>query len=288
MTQLKNRYEFVLLYDVENGNPNGDPDAGNLPRVDVETNYGIVTDVCLKRKIRNYVELIKTTDEGFEIYIKDGASLKSKQEKVVVKDNESKKAAMCRKYFDIRTFGAVLAQLQTAKSKKDKTSENEDLKTDSNNGQVKGPVQINFSKSVDPIFSNTITITRLVDETEDNKTTMGNKHIIPYALYRTEGYISAKFAQQTGFSEEDLAIFWEALENMFEHDHSAARGKMVVRKLIIFKHESELGNAPSHKLFELIKIERKDMEKSPRSFEDYSIKIDKDKIPQNVEILERI
>ena len=291
MTELKNRYEFVLLYDVENGNPNGDPDAGNLPRVDVETNYGIVTDVCLKRKIRNYIELAKNNSEGFEIYIKEGVSLGSKQEKIEVKDDESKKTAMCRKYFDIRTFGAVLAQLQknTTKSK-DKKTENEDARTDSNNGQVRGPVQINFSKSIDPIFPNTITITRLVDEKDDNKTTMGNKHIVPYALYRTEGYISAKLAQQTGFSEKDLELFWEALENMFEHDHSAARGKMAVRKLIIFKHESELGNAPSHKLFDLVKIQRKEpcADTPPRSFEDYSVTITYGNKPQHIEITEKV
>lgn len=292
MAELKNRYEFVLLYDVENGNPNGDPDAGNMPRIDVETNYGIVTDVCLKRKIRNYVEILKGQEDGFEIYIKEGPSLESKQTKIEVKGGESKKSAMCKKYFDIRTFGAVLAQLQksTAKSAKDKKSEgeNEDAKTDSNNGQVRGPVQINFSRSIDPVFPNTITITRLVDEKEDNKTTMGNKHIVPYALYRTEGYISAKLARQTGFSEEDLELFWEALENMFEHDHSAARGKMAVRKLIIFKHESELGNAPSHKLFDLVKVARKEPcdDIPARAFEDYSITIGA--APQNVTIIERV
>ena len=269
MTELKNRYEFVLLYDVENGNPNGDPDAGNLPRVDVETNYGIVTDVCLKRKIRNYVELVKGDAESFEIYIKEGAALKSKQE--IEKDKPKAKADMCKAYYDIRTFGAVMPQLQKV-----------------NDGQVRGPVQINFSKSIDPVFPNTITITRLVDEKEDNKTTMGNKHIIPYALYRTEGYISAKLAQQTGFSEEDLELFWQALENMFEHDHSAARGKMAVHKLIIFKHESELGNAPSHKLFDLVKVERKEpcADMPPRSFEDYNITLGA--APQNVEIIEKV
>jgi CRISPR-associated protein Csd2 len=266
MTELKNRYEFVLLYDVENGNPNGDPDAGNLPRVDVETNYGIVTDVCLKRKIRNYVEMFKGRDDGFEIYIREGAALKTKQE-------SKTKEAMCKAYYDIRTFGAVMPQLQKT-----------------NDGQVRGPVQISFSKSIEPIFPNTITITRLVDEKEDNKPTMGNKHIVPYALYRMEGYISAKLAQQTGFSEEDLELFWEALENMFEHDHSAARGKMAVRKLIIFKHASELGNAHSHKLFESVRVERKDscVDTPARSFNNYQVTIARENTPQNVEVIERV
>jgi CRISPR-associated protein Csd2 len=297
MTELKNRYEFVLLYDVENGNPNGDPDAGNLPRLDVETNHGIVTDVCLKRKIRNYVETAKENGEGFEIYIKEGPSLGSKQENVEVKEGESKKMAMCRKYFDIRTFGAVLAQLQkstkkTAKKKGTADEETEEAKTDAkvdaNNGQVRGPVQLNFSKSIEPIFPNTVTITRLVDEKEDGKTTMGNKHIVPYALYRTEGYISAKLARQTGFSEDDLQLLWEALINMFEHDRSAARGKMAVRKLIVFKHAGELGNAPAHKLFECVKVARSEPDAATpaRSFSDYRITVDP--APQGIEIIEHM
>jgi CRISPR-associated protein Csd2 len=268
-----------------------------MPRIDVETDYGIVTDVCLKRKIRNYVDLTKSSVAGFEIYIKDGLSLESKQNKIEVANGESKKEAMCKKYFDIRTFGAVLAQLQknTTKTKKDKktaaaevSQNSEDAKVDSNNGQVRGPVQINFSKSIDQVFPTTTTITRLVDEKEDNKTTMGTKHIIPYALYKAEGYVSAKFAQKTGFSTEDLELFWEALENMFEHDHSAARGKMAVRKLVIFKHASELGNAPAHKLFELIDVRRKDASKPARSFADYEITINKSDKPNQVEIIEKV
>jgi CRISPR-associated protein Csd2 len=302
MTPLKNRYEFVLLYDVENGNPNGDPDAGNLPRIDVETNYGIVTDVCLKRKIRNYIEIAKGDKDGFEIYIKEGSCLRSKQNKVEVKpeDKGSKKNAMCRHYYDIRTFGAVLAQLQksTTKPPKDKKSdtanlieENEvsaDEKVDSVNGQVRGPVQINFSRSIEPIFPTTVTITRLVDEKEDNKTTMGNKHIVPYGLYRCEGYVSAHFAAKTGFSEEDLELFWQALANIFEHDQSAARGKMVVRKLVIFKHASELGNAPAHQLFDLVKVAPKDREegKVARAYSDYEVTVGQ--APANVEIMERV
>ena len=287
-TPIKNRYEFVLLYDVENGNPNGDPDAGNMPRIDPETGYGIVTDVCLKRKIRNYVELVKGDASGYKIYVKEGIPLnqnhaeayvavglksgdKAKPEKV----NEARQW-MCANFFDVRTFGAVMS-------------------TGLNCGQVRGPVQINFSRSIDPIVQQEVTITRQTVtriEDADKERTMGRKHIVPYGLYRVEGYVSAKLANDatkgTGFSEEDLTLFWDALVNMFEHDHSAARGKMAVRKLVVFQHESELGNAPSHKLFELVKVSKAGAANPPRSFGDYAVSIDKAGAPSGVTVIEKI
>ncbi len=252
---IKNRYDFVILFDVENGNPNGDPDAGNMPRADAETGTGIVTDVCLKRKIRNYVETVKEDAVGYRIYIKDQVPLNrsdaeayqyckvdEKGAKEAKKKNERLEEDirdfMCCNFFDIRTFGAVMTTF---------------VKDRLNCGQIRGPVQIGFAKSIDPIIPQEITITRVAITTEadaENKgTEMGRKYIVPYALYRAEGYISANLARKvTGFSEEDLALLWEAIINMFEHDHSAARGNMAVRELIVFKHESELGNYPSFKL----------------------------------------
>jgi CRISPR-associated protein Csd2 len=285
---IKNRYEFVLLYDVENGNPNGDPDAGNMPRIDPETGYGIVTDVCLKRKIRNYVEMVKQDAPGYKIYIKEGIPLNANHEDAYVKNglkpgikadvakvNEVRRW-MCDNYFDVRTFGAVMT-------------------TGDNCGQVRGPIQINFSRSIDPIVQQEVTITRItVTRIEDaeKERTMGKKYVVPYALYRVEGYVSAKLANDprkgTGFSEEDMALFWEALANMFEHDHSAARGKMASRKLFVFEHESDLGNAPSHKLFELVKVTRKPDANPPRSFNDYRVDIDRDSVPQGVTLIEKI
>jgi CRISPR-associated protein Csd2 len=274
-TPIKNRYEFVLLYDVENGNPNGDPDAGNMPRIDPETGYGIVTDVCLKRKIRNYVEMVAGERPGNRIYIKEGIPLNAnhKEAYLAVGLEPGKKAGaagvvkarawMCQNFYDIRTFGAVLS-------------------VGDNAGQVRGPVQINFSRSIDPIIQQEVTITRLTvtrEEEADKERTMGRKHIVPYGLYRAEGYVSAKLASDatkgTGFSEDDLDLFWEALVNMFEHDHSAARGKMVARKLFIFRHDSDLGNAPSHKLFDLIKVQKLEGVVVPRQFDDYSVKAPK-------------
>jgi CRISPR-associated protein Csd2 len=285
---ISNRYEFVLLYDVENGNPNGDPDAGNMPRIDPETGYGIVTDVCLKRKIRNYIELIKEDTPGYRIYIKEGIPLNQNHEEAYLAvDLETGKKApvnkvneariwMCKNFYDVRTFGAVMT-------------------TGDNCGQVRGPVQINFSRSIDPIVQQEVTITRqTVTKIEDSEKerTMGRKHIVPYALYKAEGYISAKLANDTtkgtGFSEDDLDIFWEAVIHMFEHDHSAARGKMAVRKLVVFKHDSELGNAPSHKLFELIKVERMDPLAPPRSYSDYEVAIDKINVPAGVTVSEMV
>ncbi|BCY19605.1 type I-C CRISPR-associated protein Cas7/Csd2 (plasmid) [Leptolinea sp. HRD-7] len=274
-TPIKNRYEFVLLYDVENGNPNGDPDAGNMPRIDPETGYGIVTDVCLKRKVRNYVEMIKGNTSPYRIYIKEGTPLNTLHKEAYLANGmepgNGKKAPlnkinearswMCRNFYDIRTFGAVLS-------------------VGDNCGQVRGPVQINFSRSIDPIVQQEVTITRLTVTREDEaekERTMGRKFIVPYALYRVEGYVSAKLANDetkgTGFSEEDLNLFWDALTNMFEHDHSAARGKMTARKLVIFKHQSELGNMPSQKLFDLVHVERKEDVVVPRKYDDYRVEV---------------
>jgi CRISPR-associated protein Csd2 len=270
-TPIKNRYEFVLLYDVENGNPNGDPDAGNMPRIDPETGYGIVTDVCLKRKIRNYVEMVAGDRPGNRIYIKEGIPLNTnhKEAYLAVGLEPGKKADgagvakarawMCQNFYDIRTFGAVLS-------------------VGDNAGQVRGPVQINFSRSIDPIVQQEVTITRLTvtrEEEAEKERTMGRKHIVPYGLYRAEGYVSARLANDatkgTGLSQEDLELFWEALVNMFEHDRSAARGKMAVRKLFVFKHDSDLGNAPAHKLFDLIKVQRLEGVAVPRQFDDYAV-----------------
>lgn len=290
---IKNRYEFVVLFDVENGNPNGDPDAGNMPRIDAETGYGLVTDVCLKRKIRNYVETVKEgQEEGFEIYIKDGVPLNTSDKRAYKefdidekKANESKgekdkliRDFMCEKFYDIRTFGAVMTTFVKAKL---------------NCGQVRGPVQLGFARSIDPIVSQEIGITRVAITTEEDakkkETEMGRKHIVPYGLYKVEGYVSANLARKsTKFSESDLELLWEAIINMFEHDHSAARGKMAVRELIVFKHECELGNAPSHKLFDLINIERINPLKPARSYQDYTLKIDKANVPQGVELLEMV
>ncbi len=290
-TPISNRYEFVLLYDVENGNPNGDPDAGNMPRIDPETSYGIVTDVCLKRKIRNYVEMTRNDATGFRIYVKEGIPLNQnhveaykavdlptddKASKAKPAEVQRARAWMCSNFYDIRTFGAVMS-------------------TGLNCGQVRGPVQINFSRSIDPIVQQEITITRLTvtrEEEAEKERTMGRKHIVPYGLYRAEGYISAKLANDptkgTGFSEEDLKLFWEALVNLFEHDRSAARGKMANRRLIVFKHDSELGNAPAHKLFELVKVNRKSEANPPRSFDDYEVHVDDAHVPQGVTLTEMI
>lgn len=272
---IQNRYEFVLLYDVENGNPNGDPDAGNMPRIDPETGYGIVTDVCSKRKIRNYAELVKGDATGYRIYVKEGTPLNQNHveayQAVGLKPGEKTKPDkvqqardwMCANFFDVRTFGAVMT-------------------TGDNCGQVRGPVQINFSRSIDPIVQQEVTITRQTVtriEEADKERTMGRKHIVPYGLYRAEGYISAKLANDatkgTGFSQNDLSLFWDALVNMFEHDHSAARGKMAVRKLYIFKHDSDLGNAPSHKLFDMIQVAKKADVIIPRRFDDYTLQAPK-------------
>lgn len=291
---IQNRYEFMILFDVENGNPNGDPDAGNLPRIDPESGYGIVTDVCLKRKIRNYVETVKEEEKGYRIYIKENVPLnRSDQEAyeyIGVADKNIKEMKktdpnmdqkirdfMCENFFDIRTFGAVMTTF---------------VKAALNCGQVRGPVQIGFARSVDPIIAQEVTITRVAITTEkdalEKKTEMGRKAIVPYALYCAEGYISANLARKvTGFSEDDLALLWEAILNMFEHDHSAARGNMAVRKLIIFKHHSELGDCPAYQLFDSVKIERKEGVVFPRKYTDYTVQICKEMIPDTVEVIEK-
>ena len=284
---IKNRYDFVILFDVENGNPNGDPDAGNMPRVDPETGYGLVTDVCLKRKIRNYVETLKEDAHGYRIYIKDGTPLNRSDNEAIAalgikEDLKAAKKAdpgidrklqqyMCESYFDIRTFGAVMTTF---------------VKGALNCGQVRGPVQLTFARSIDPVVPQEVTITRVAITTEadaENKgTEMGRKHIIPYALYRAEGYVSANLARKTtGFSEEDLQLLWQAILNMFENDHSAARGKMAVRELIVFKHASELGNAPAYKLFDAVQVQRKADFIAPPSYHDYTVSVSED-LPEGI------
>lgn len=342
---IKNRYEFVLLFDVKNGNPNGDPDGGNLPRIDPETGHGITTDVCLKRKIRNYVDLIKNNESPYEIHVREGAFLSEHHKRAhKALDNEklfihvpldlqeelrayqrypegvgfenegiylqlgadldkAKKAIgklkdisdaskaklkelfvdskgavakkwMCKNFFDVRTFGAVM-------STGDKTC-----------GQVRGPVQLGFSRSIDPIIGLDVAMFRTaavsIDKPED-KGLGARKAIVPYGLYEVHGFISAPLAKQTGFSEEDLELFWDALLNMFDHDRSAARGEMASRKLIVFKHRDELGNAPAQKLFSLVKVERAEDSKGPsRTFSDYEVIIDREGVPEGVEIIEML
>lgn len=286
---IKNRYEFTILFDVENGNPNGDPDAGNMPRIDPETGYGIVTDVCLKRKIRNCIETLCEDKEGYKIYIKDGVPLNDsdntayialgtdeKKIKELKKDDPEidKKICqfMCKNFFDIRTFGAVMTTF---------------VKAALNCGQVRGPVQLGFARSIDPIVTQEVTITRVAITTkkdaENKSTEMGRKYIVPYALYRVDGYISANLARKvTGFSEDDLALLWQSIINMFEYDRSAARGNMAVRELIVFKHASELGNAPAYKLFDTVSVKRRDGVVTARSYNDYEVEVAEEKLPEGV------
>ena len=277
---IKNRYDFVILFDVENGNPNGDPDAGNMPRVDPETGLGLVTDVCLKRKIRNYVEMAKEDSAGYRIYIKDQVPLNRNDAEAleylgIDKDLKAAKKNdpeidikirdwMCANFYDIRTFGAVMTTF---------------VKGALNCGQVRGPVQLGFARSIDPIVPQEVTITRVAITTEADAekkgTEMGRKYIVPYGLYRAEGFVSANLARKsTGFSEDDLQLLWQAILNMFENDHSAARSKMAVRELIVFKHASELGNAPSYKLFDAVHIARKDGVEIPRNYHDYAVTVE--------------
>ena len=295
---IKNRYEFVVLFDVENGNPNGDPDAGNMPRIDPESGLGLVTDVCLKRKIRNYIETVKEDEEGFKIYIKDNVPLNRSDreacESLGIKETDDKKVTeslkklkksdtdadvkirdyMCQNFYDIRTFGAVMTTF---------------VKVALNCGQVRGPVQIGFARSVDPIIPQEVTITRVAITTEKDaeskSTEMGRKSIVPYGLYRVEGYVSANLARKvTGFTEEDLDLLWEAIINMFEHDHSAARGNMAVRELIVFKHSKELGDCPAYKLFDSVDVRKKDEVEYPRSYQDYIVEVHEERIPDSVEM----
>lgn len=314
MTAIANRYDFALIFEVVNGNPNGDPDAGNLPRIDPETNKGLVTDVSLKRKIRNYVDLARHGQEGYHIYVEEGSILNEKHRqayralrpddpkvrkdaKLTPKDDEEARklvAFMCRNFFDVRAFGAVMS-------------------TGINCGQVKGPVQLTFARSVEPILPLEISITRMAATNEAEKKqkaegddspdrienrTMGRKHIVPYGLYVAHGFVSARFAERSGFSEEDLQLLFEALASMFEHDRSAARGEMATRKLIVFKHDNVLGNAPAHRLFDLIRIGRnidgefrtidKSLDNQPpaRSFADYMVTLDRENVPAGVELME--
>lgn len=284
MTAIANRYEFILLFDVQNGNPNGDPDAGNTPRVDPETGNGLVTDVCLKRKIRNHVALTKEGAEGFNIYVQEKAvlnrtnemaykefNLKPVAKKLPKKIEDALRVTgwMCSNFYDIRSFGAVMT-------------------TEINCGQVRGPVQLAFAKSVEPILSQEVTITRMAVTNEkdlEKERTMGRKYIVPYGLYVAQGFISAPLAEKTGFDEGDLELLWNALCNMFEHDRSAARGLMSSQKLFVFKHRDKLGNAPAHKLFDLIDIKRAAGSQGPaRSFKDYTVTVGA--APEGVEILE--
>ncbi len=288
---LTNRYDFVLLFDVRDGNPNGDPDAGNLPRLDAETGHGLVTDVSLKRKVRNFVGLVKGEQPPFEIYVKEKAILNNQhkrayvgigREDLLAGDDKKRKggeavddarAWMCRNFYDVRTFGAVMS-------------------TGVNCGQVRGPVQLTFARSVDPIVAQEHSITRMAVATEaeaekqegDNRT-MGRKHTVPYGLYMAHGFVSAFLAKQTGFSEADLELLWQALSQMFEHDRSAARGEMATRGLFVFKHDQPLGNARAHALFERIQVRRKEGVEVPRSFEDYTVEVDETGMPSGVSLI---
>ncbi|MBQ6619817.1 MAG: type I-C CRISPR-associated protein Cas7/Csd2 [Thermoguttaceae bacterium] len=300
LNMIRNRYDFMLFFDVQDGNPNGDPDAGNMPRIDPETGQGLVTDVCLKRKVRNYVQLARAKQDGYDIFIKEKAVLNTLIDAAYEKEGidltaapkdekdgkkrtapgkgqgsevESARMRMCRTYYDVRTFGAVMM-------------------TGANAGQVRGPVQLTFARSVDPIAALEHSITRCAVATEDeaekqggDNRTMGRKNTVPYALYCAHGFVSPSLAAQTGFDSDDLALLWEALKNMFEHDHSAARGMMSTCKLIVFKHDSALGNASSGTLFSLIHVKKKDSVSVPRSFADYELTIEDDKLPKGVEIL---
>lgn len=284
---IQNRYEFIMLFDVENGNPNGDPDADNMPRTDPETSIGLVTDVCLKRKIRNYVELAKEGEAGYNILIKADRELNAKftdaysacgleTTKKGKNSDDVKKAQeyICENYYDVRTFGAVMS------------TGNDPC------GIVRGPVQINFAKSIDPVFPQTVTITRQANTTKDRQEKgmpeMGKKNIVPYGLYRAEGYVSAMLAQKvTGFSEADLELLWTAIINMFEHDRSAARGKLCMRKLIVFQHASALGNAPAHVLFDKVTVKRKNSVCVARAYSDYEVCIDRD-MPDGVKLIEKL
>lgn len=291
---LTNRYDFVLLFDVKDGNPNGDPDAGNLPRLDAETGHGLVTDVCLKRKVRNFVGMAKGEQPPYEIYVKEKAVLNNQnkrayvgigREDILAGDDKKRKGGdavddarkwMCGNFFDVRTFGAVMS-------------------TGINCGQVRGPVQLTFARSVDPIIAQEHSITRMAVATEaeaekqngDNRT-MGRKHTVPYGLYMCHGFVSSFLAKQTGFSEDDLELFWQALVQMFEHDRSAARGEMSTRGLYVFKHDLELGNAPAHSLFDRIRVSRKEGVDVPRSFGDYQVTVQEDGMPAGVTLLNKV
>lgn len=289
MSAITHRYEFVYFFDVTNGNPNGDPDAGNLPRLDPETNQGLVTDVALKRKIRNYVSLEKESEPGYAIYMQEKSVLNNQHKQAYAAlglEPETKKlpkdeakareltAWMCKNFFDIRAFGAVMT-------------------TEVNSGQVRGPIQLAFASSVDPVLPMEVAITRVAVTNEkdlEKERTMGRKHILPYGLFRVHGFISAKLAERTGFSEDDLQLLWRALVNLFEHDRSAARGEMAARKLIVFEHDNAMGNAPAHLLFDRVKVARVDGQAATpaRAFSDYRIDIDKANLPAGITLTEVI
>jgi CRISPR-associated protein Csd2 len=285
---INHRYDFLLLFDVINGNPNGDPDAGNAPRIDPETGHGLVSDVCLKRKIRNYVCLAKNNNgepcPGYDIYVKEKAVLNQQHLRAYTAkklDPNAKgkekagqvseaRAWMCQTFFDIRMFGAVMG-------------------TEINCGQVRGPVQIAFARSIDPIVALEQAITRMAvtnDRDVEKERTMGRKEIVPYALYCAHGFISPHLAADTGFSRADLELLWNALAMMFEHDRSAARGEMASRKLMVFEHESMLGNAPAHALFERVRVSRKDAKMPARAFADYTVEVDRAELPSGIRIME--
>lgn len=279
MAELTKRIDFVYLFDVQDGNPNGDPDAGNLPRVDAETGMGLVTDVCLKRKIRNYVEIAKNGNPHFDIFIREAAVLDSlvnnayetPEVKAAEKSKVKEKAqeVLCNRYYDIRAFGAVIA-------------------TSKKQGQVRGPIQLTFARSIGPVVCQSHTITRMAvtKEGSDSDKTMGRKATIPYGLYLAHGFVSANLAKQTGFDDEDLNLLWAALQNMFDNDRSAAKGLMSARKLILFEHSSSLGNAPANVLFDHVKVQRKADVSTPRSFEDYDVIINRDNMPSGVTVRE--
>ena len=282
---IKNRYDFIYLFDVQDGNPNGDPDGDNAPRTDYETGQGLVTDVCLKRKVRNYVQIKMGEDLQNQIFVKEGAILNNEikkaykaldlkpKEKGKESDNKDKaRQYMCEHYYDIRTFGAVMT-------------------TGKNAGQVRGAVQLTFARSIDPVVTSEHTVSRIAvtdEKDKDKASTFGRKATVPYGLYRAHGFVSAALARETTFSEDDLELLWEALKNMFDLDRSAARGLMAARRLIVFKHKDDLGNAPAHKLFELVKVEAKDPSRPARSFSDYEITVDESNLPKGVELLDLI
>ncbi len=284
---MNHRYDFVYLFDCKDGNPNGDPDAANAPRIDPQDMHGLVSDVCLKRKVRNLVQLAKDGASGYDIFIQQGAVLNDRiqqahdalSHKIDAKKGATRdqvrdaRADMCRRYFDVRTFGAVMS-------------------TGANAGQVRGPVQLSFSRSIDPVLPLDVSITRMaVAEAKDAESpnqTMGRKNLIPYGLYRCHGFISAHLARETGFSEADLELLWQALQQMFDHDRSASRGTMAPQRLVVFKHQSALGNAPAHKLFERMTVKRKAEVAAARLFSDYDVKVDKSGLPSGVEVLELV
>lgn len=285
---MNHRYDFVYLFDCKDGNPNGDPDAANSPRIDPQDMHGLVSDVCLKRKVRNFVLLAKNTAPGYGIFVQQGSVLndriaeahkalghevdhKSEKKKASRDQVGAARAEMCKRFFDVRTFGAVMS-------------------TGANAGQVRGPVQLSFSRSLDPILPLDLSITRMAvteaKEADSPNQTMGRKNLIPYGLYRCHGFISAHLARETGFGEDDLALFWQSLTQMFDHDRSASRGTMAPQRLIAFKHQSALGNAPAHKLFERVAVQRKSSVAVARSFADYEVQVDKAGLPAEIEVIE--